>query len=90
MKIPQELVVLILVGGLFCFILIAILSGRKNKSKDPDNNKKSNSKWFLSGRGKAMDQDKLIFCAVLGTIAGIVAVVRFIGWRKVKKGREGE
>jgi hypothetical protein len=43
MEIPQELVVLILIGGLFAFILIAILSGRKNKSKDPDNNKKPNS-----------------------------------------------
>jgi len=32
-----------------------------------------------------MDRDTIIFYAVLGTVAGIVAIVRFIGWRKEKK-----
>jgi len=36
MKVPQELVVLIFVGGLIGFFLIVILSGRKKKGKDSD------------------------------------------------------
>ena len=33
----------------------------------------------------AMDQDKIIFYAVLGTVVVIVSIVRFIGWRKEKR-----
>ena len=32
-----------------------------------------------------MDQDKIIFYAVLGTVVVIVSIVRFIGWRKEKR-----
>ncbi len=34
---------------------------------------------------KAMDRDKIIFYAVLGTVVVIVSIVRFIGWRKEKR-----
>jgi hypothetical protein len=37
------------------------------------------------GEGKVMDQDRIIFYSVLGTVAIIVSIVRFIGWRKEKK-----
>jgi len=36
MKIPQELVLVIFVGGLISFFLIVIFSGRKKKDKDSD------------------------------------------------------
>lgn len=39
----------------------------------------------LRGKGKAMDQYKIIFYAVLGTVVVIVSIVRFIGWRKEKR-----
>jgi len=32
-----------------------------------------------------MDRDTIIFYAVVGTVAGIVGIFRFIGWRKEKK-----
>jgi len=32
-----------------------------------------------------MDQDKIIFYAVLGTVVIIVSIVRLIGWRKEKR-----
>jgi hypothetical protein len=43
-KVPQELVILILAGGLISFILIVIFLSRKNSNKDPDNKKSSDSK----------------------------------------------
>jgi hypothetical protein len=36
-------------------------------------------------RRDAMDRDKIIFYAVLGTVVVIVSIVRYIGWRKEKR-----
>ena len=40
MKIPQELVAVIFVGGVIAFCLFVILSGRNKKDEDPDEKKK--------------------------------------------------
>ena len=85
LNVPQELVVVIIAVVVISFILFVTISSRRKKDGDTDKGTNSNSKWFIDGRGNAMDQDKIIFYAVLGTVVIIVSIVRLIGWRKEKR-----
>ncbi len=85
MKVPQELVVVLFLGGVIGFFLFVIISSRRKKDKDTDKGNSSNSKWFIKEGGESMDRDTIIFYSIFFTVAGIFGIVRFIGWRKEKR-----